>query len=370
MGVGDNVGALAHAKKGVGVKELINAVVGSGIPDYFSNCVQSILELSTHDVVAYYNWVDERDRLGGETVAKRFRSENVTFVFHPNEPSLRTGSLYRSYNNALQLAQGRYRYLSYIQADMQMMFWDERIIEECDSRRTRHTLENGGDLCFYTQIPVMGKREDFYSIWQDVGGTINRSLPGAVDVGIYPVESAVLNHLKFEGSEKEFSHHASKMGFSTSMHPFPFLAAIPFPHTSRDRTKVGHGAVREAREDAILVLSPQFEAKKDFTRGSFHPFFMEDSVWPNGWSALTPYWPSDTNGSSWIRHRLAHSFLTGESFLSVQEGPKYRSFSFRRFRPGYLAVFRALLRFGFREFNLWTLRKGWRPWSSQNYRRP
>ena len=290
-------------------------------------------------------------------MARDFRSERISFFFHPNVARGRTGSLYAANNTSLELADGRYRYISFTQADMQLMFWNQRIIEVCDRLRDRHLDNSGKDLCFYTQIPIRGKRDNFYAIWQTSRGTADRTIPGTVDVGIYPIESELRKHLKFAGTEREFSHHASTVGFSTAMHPFPFLAAIPFPKTLRDRRQTRASSSSQARQEGLLALAPSFKSGLNFDSESFHPMFMEDCVWPSGWSALTPYWPSDTNGTSWIGLRIKHSLRTGQSFLGVQEGGQYRPFPVRRFRPGYPTLLRSLLKFGFREIRLWFMRK-------------
>lgn len=332
------------------VKDLLNVVVGAGIPGYFTNCISSIARLCPHDTLAIYNFVDDRDLQRIELLTSERKHPNLSLIFRPNETIARTGSLYDAYNHAIEYALSDYRYISFIQADMQMMWWDEKIVDHCDAAREKFRGMHGGELCFYTQIPVRGKRVDFYSNWGQSGHRPMRANPGAVDVAIYPVVETFGDGFRFAGSEREFSAKASRRGISTALHPFPFLAPIPFPQTVRTQAHRARAKEIADMPGAILKVLPAAGHQINFERDSFHPLFMEDLVVPDGWSCLTPYWPSDTSGIEWFRVRWQLAKKNHTSIFSSVGAESGRNLRF--FEPGPWQLMRSAIGFFLREVQI------------------
>lgn len=328
------------------MKDLLHVIVGAGVPDYFANCLDSVSRNSSHDVLGYYNWVNDRDLHAASEIARKKKSEHVEILLQRNLEGRRTGSLYDAYNRAIDRALGKYRYISFIQADMQMMWWNDRIIEACDSIVESFQEENAGSLCFFSQIPVQGKREDYYSNWRDKDGELILSQPGAADVAIYALNPIFARGFRFGGSEEDFSALCAKRGVRLCLLPYPFLAPIPFPKTVREGTRPVSKSGEELPE---MVLSPLGKELANFERETFHPLFMEDVVWPNGWRVLTPYWPSDTLGTEWLRIRFRQARERRFSFLKTQSGDKAYPLPLGRFRPGYLAIISSGVRLFLRE---------------------
>ena len=270
------------------MKDLVHVVVGAGSTRYFQNCLQSVTDNSDHDVLAFYNFIDENDRLAVQKVAPKFAGREISFEFQENAPNLRTGSLYQAYSKALDAAFGKYRYVSFTQADMQMMWWDDRIIDRCDQilEETRNRYPH--QFCFYSQIPVRGKRDDYYSIWPGLEDGDTPVRPGLVDVGIYPLERFSPRVFDFVGTERDFSSKARAEGAVVALHPYPFLAPIPFPRTVRDLHVRSVDASEAQKEAPILRLTTDRDAWPNFDLNTFHPLYMENIVWPNGWSSFEP----------------------------------------------------------------------------------
>lgn len=323
-------------------------VVGAGIPSYFSNCLRSISQHSTHDVLAFYNWVDDDDYREVYEIAKQYESTSVRISLQRNVLGRRTGSLYDAYNQGIELALGKYRYASFIQADMQMMWWSDRILSTCDSIINSCQGANSEKFCFFTQIPVQGKREDYYAEWRDNDGGFKRIRKGAVDVGIFTVNSIFNQGLRFEGTENEFSEGCVKHGVNLILHPYPFLAPIPFPLTVRER-QLQRQKRNPRTNNPEMVRSPLAREVINFEKDSFHPLFMEDLVWPNGWKTLTPYWPSDTLGPEWFRIRFRKSRAEGFPLTKTQSGKRTSAMPLGRFRPGFLRLFSSGLQLVLRE---------------------
>lgn len=338
------------------MQDLLNVVVGAGIPGYFENCLASVDRLNQHDTLAIYNYQDKKDATKAKTIASNCDSKKVTFILRQNEQKARTGSLYDAYNEAIDFALFRYRYISFIQADMQMMWWDDQIIARCDEAMSNTNSASGSKLCFYTQLPVRGKRLDYYAIWRDESGASTRLIPGAVDVGLYPLAEIFGDGFRFTGSEREFSDASAQRGVNTILHPFPFLAPIPFPQTIRSRNR---GLARKNLPGVpgqILKIAQDAFDTGDFSQDSFHPFWMEDVVDPDGWDCLTPYWPSDTSGTEWFRIRWLLANETKMPLCSLKVGKQRRGLM-TPFEPGLWPLVRSGARFFMRELGLKVRRR-------------
>ena len=327
------------------MKDLLNVVVGSGSAGQLANCISSVLSLCPSDLVVYYNYQDEQDRRSAQSVLVKSSLQSNQFVLQSNDSQLRTGSLYSAYNQALARAEGRYRYVSFIQADMQMMWWSHRIIEACDEIRSSSNKVAPSSMCFFSQLPVRGKRPDYYSIWRDQSEMSCPSLPGIADVAIFPADVARSEQPFFQGSESEMMEWGRANNFRVGLHPMPFLAPIPFPRTARDMRRTSRQLDRIDKTQPLLVLNaPGMALVQNFAGQSLHPLYMEDLVVPNGWRCLTPYWPSDTNNAEWVRQRIAVVRQSGTSFFSVA-GKTGAGKLLERFpRPGVTAILSALVK--------------------------
>ena len=332
------------------MKDLLNVIVGSGSTPHLENCIDSVLSVCPSDLVVYYNYQDEQDRQAAQTIVAESSLSINQFVLQPNESKHRTGSLYSAYNQALSRAAGRYRYVSLIQADMQMMWWSQRIIDACDEIRSNTKGVAPSSMCFFSQLPVRGKRPDYYSIWGDYSAMSCPSLRGFADVAIFPVDSALSKQPFFRGSESEMMEWGKANNFRVGLHPMPFLAPIPFPKTVRDLHPTGREIKQIDKAQPLLVLNAAgMELVRNFGRQSLHPLYMEDLVVPNGWRCLTPYWPSDTNDTEWMRQRIAAVKQGGTSFFSVA-GIKVNGKFMQLFpRPGITATLTGLVKIASQE---------------------
>lgn len=325
------------------MKDVVNVIVGSGSARYLENCVRSVQRHSPHHLLVYYNFQNSRDKRDAEAVAKSLGLDRETLFLQPNASGVRTGSLYECYNHALQSSRGKNRYMSLVQADMQMMWWGRNIIEACDRVLEALDSYHQGVLSFYTQFPLAGKRPNYYDLWGNVKAGQIRTHPGLGDVGLFSTERAFEAGLWFTGSESSMSESLASRGYLVGLHPFPFLAPIPYPDNVRQRRRGNRYFRNSGSETQILDLTNEGrKLVKSQDISSFHPVFMEDLVSPNGWACLTPYWPSDTKGSRWIRARLNVTRKLGQPLLLLQTGNRLRRWQKVNFSPGLWRVFMSL----------------------------
>ncbi len=273
------------------------------------------------------------------------------FELRENDATARTGSLYKANNSALRRARSGYRFVSFVQADMQVVWWDSAIVSRAEEilRAVRATTPG---IAFYTQLPVLGKHAEPYAHLRRDNAVSAYWGHSHADVCLLPVFDGFNRDFLFEGSERDMMENAVRAGRRLYFHPFPYVAPIPFPRTVRDRSRHARPAVSVAESYPILRVGESFIP--DFSSRELHPFSMESSIRPNGWACGFPYWPSDTESDLWVRRRLEYRRIFGGSLLSVV-GPwsqPTRSL-FRSHRPGSKKVLIALARLGFQRFARW-----------------
>jgi len=316
----------------MGSNRVLHVVVGAGNVNYFSNAIRSIKSHDAGDVFAVYNFIDSEDLAAISRAQQALQGLGVTLHIQENIASGRTGSLYSANNIGLDFARRAYDFVSFLQADMQLMWWDQKIVSS--ARRILETLPKEGRnlVSFYTQLPVAGKRKHVYEgwAWDTTSGAHHTT--GHADVCLIPIFDDYNSEFEFCGDEASMIAKQSSREALMIFHPFPFAAPIPFPVTTRDRSKRENDAV-SISADMVLKKNPNF--LPDFSRATFHPFSMEESVVPNGWSCLTPYWPSDTRDLRWIRTRYLYYKNDLWAFFSVRrEDGKDIKFPVSAFRPG------------------------------------
>jgi hypothetical protein len=331
---------------------VLHAVVGAGNVRYFLNAILSIRDQNAGDVFAAYNFMDSADRDDIEAARKQIEPLVDVFEVRENTSGQRTGSLYEANNAALMRARSAYRFISFVQADMQVVWWDSSIIT-----RAEEILHSGlgvaGDIAFYTQLPVLGKHAEPYAHWGRDNVVAAYWGQGHSDVCLLPVYDGLNRDFVFQGSERDMMKQAVATGRRLYFHPFPYVAAIPFPKTVRDRSRYRGREDFMAESYPILRVWESFSP--DFSSRELHPFSMESSIRPNGWACGFPYWPSDTESDLWVRRRLAYRRIFGGSLFAVV-GPRVQPARslFRSHRPGSKKLLIALARLGFES----ALRRG------------
>lgn len=322
-------------------------VVGAGNVPLFLNSIRSIQRLRAGDIFGAYNYVSEADFFQFQELTRGIQ-DLAKLEVRPNKHWLRTGSLYEANNAALEFALGRYDFISFTQADMQMMWWDEAILER--------TLEIVDDLeckdwvSFYTQIPIIGKHTNPYEQWTRNAKLKVYESVGHVDVCLLPLIRGLNRGFRFEGSENEMSITAVNRGARLILHPFTFLGAIPFPPTVRDGL-VHRLSFQRTKMDPILKVAAGFNP--DFGKPELHPISMEKTVHPNGWTSLYPYWPSDTLSENWLLRRLeAVRACRLPLTAAIDRSGKVVSWPGLRFVPGWRVFLLSFQTLFFRELRI------------------
>jgi len=337
------------------MKDLLHVIVGAGIPAYLENAVRSVLERTTDDVLAIYNRIHGADRIPAYSRLLSKSEPRLEVWERPNVRSDKTGGLYSAYNEALAFASDKYRLISFVQSDMQMMWWSPKILEiGKDELLAGQGSREPNLMCLYTQLPVEGKKRDFYQSWIDIESGYSAAVPGVVDVAMFSVQSLIRSGFNFVGSEKKLSESAALSGWVTKLHPLPFLAAIPFPLSVRSGKLVGNFPNGPNTSPQILKIRDHL-TEESFTKSeSLHPIYMEDCIQPNGWNSLLPYWPSDTQTPRWFEQRVRICGVRAALQIEIFDGisGSCRKAGLSKFAPGRIRLLSAALQVGLREFSL------------------
>lgn len=328
--------------------QALHVVVGAGNVPYFCNAIESILSNQAGDVFAVYNITCPEDSRNLAAATEKLNLGVVKLVIQPNSLSGRTGSLYDANNLGLRYAIGKYRFVSFVQADMQLMWWDDVILDATEDFLAKTSCRGAS---FYTQLPILGKHPDPYQRWKTQSGEIWPSVRGHVDVCLLPIFESFNRGFSFSGSERELSEKRTREDALVFLHPFPFIAPIPFPETIRDSK--ARSPSPEDDTGPFLKLNPKLNL--DFSQ-NLHPISMETSILPSRGSVGFPYWPSDTRGTKWIRRRLSYLQLYGGSiFATVDLYGRKRAISFGGAKPSLLLVLRSLVMLVFEELKRLSL---------------
>ena len=299
------------------MSRFLHVVVGCGIPRYFGNAVESVVAKTSDDVLAVYNYLSRDDWSAAKTSLAEIESDRVFSLFLDNkvQSATKTGSLYEAYNRAVEWAGDAYDYANFLQADMQLMHWSaETVAEVANVFDTANRGANPTVICISTSFDCKGKwTPEYYNenivVDSELQVMVYRGVP-MVDVGVFSLRALKDLDLLFGGSE--VGMQKSLRGIKMPRLTAPTSAFVPWPATVRDGQVESGAVVKRYPDGPLLVIRDGYPAKDGRPNN-----WMEDWVFPNGWSTLAPYWPTDVASSKWFLRRLASIRTVGGRFFST-----------------------------------------------------
>ena len=327
---------------GIVQNRVLHVIVGAGNVVYFINCIRSVNRFEAGEIFAVYNWIGPGDLMAIEAERDEIEGSVSTLVVQKNEQDTRTGSLYKANNLGLECARQGFDYVNFIQADMQMMWWNHNVLARTRAMTNSHRARGFDTISFFTQLPVRGKRENVYDGWSWDESSKTFRTNGFVDVCLIPLFDGLNRELSFLGDERRMSKAFSEQNSALFYHSHPFLAPIPFPANVRDPQTRRIEVVGNSRLD-ILRINPEFSV--DLNASSLHPLAMEEAVFPSGWACTTPYWPSDTTTSTWLRRKYHSLRADPLSLFEVRKANgRLSRWPFQHSSPGPLRTLTSLAR--------------------------
>jgi hypothetical protein len=313
---------------------LLHVIVGHKFPSYFENAINSVLRMTTNDEILVVDNASNESSI--------IRRLQVLANAHPRlRLALRTtndlsrnskvGGLYDAYNEVMAhaLEQG-YDYVHIMQHDMQMLWWDESIME-----RAREIFAEYPE-CVNISMQVPSRTYRLSDLLDYVKPKlILLSRYGLTDTGLYDMAKWRARDMRFSDSETAHALKYLNQGLQVFIHPLPTVAPIPWPAVVRSGKVVG----REVKSRQELLLRPLSPAEITYVKETTDPVWSEDICVPWGWTCLTPYCTSDLRSINYlvplyrdIRHRglraawprLERGGLSaGGSLRRVQRQPRF-----------------------------------------------
>lgn len=325
-------------------KDILHVVVGAGFPRAFANAVRSVLSRTPDDVLAIYNAVDTRDARGFEELELDQFGKRLTVEVRDNAPDhQKIGGLFSAYNYAIAFATGRYRYMSLIQGDMQMIKTTGDRIELLDA-----TFSSTSAKVFFVNTAITaGLLHDgvFDGVWSSENQPSFDLSTALTAVGVLNLELVASENFRFERDEASTAKEMHQRGYvMATVGSLIDLAFNPWPGTVRKGIRRG-ADVPNGHSGEVLKLIRKSGSEKPFQIGRRQ---VSNLVVPSGFRTLYPYWASDLLQPKWISRRREATKRLGIGFFAGIDGngevTSYLMPSRHRRRPGLTYVFWMLLR--------------------------
>jgi hypothetical protein len=342
-------------------KKILHLVVGFGIYDYFVNSINSVLKYDKFSDLLilitgnpkFFGWkssssnscldyqYDEISKV--ENFIKNLKVSNrVTIKRIITDSAGKTGSLYDAYNYALSFAKkDNYKYLNIIQNDMQLLFWNNNLInliEELFEKNINTIQINSG-------FPRKGSHPSFYKsssnnikeIYLDsikMKKNIFYLNNGIGDWGIIDLSRASEANIYFEKNETFMSVQYYKKGFISLYCPVPYIGVLPWPVTAR-KNKIISTPLNLSHSNLLLknVTEDLFNDLVSFDK----KLWQEDWVKTFGWYVLNPCCYTDFKIKEYFVNLINYKKNDHAHFLKYTSFDDEKSFlinfTFNNIRP-------------------------------------
>ena len=297
-------------------KEILHVVVGAGFPQSFSNAVRSVLRHTSDDVLAIYNFVDERDHHELKALELDRFGPRLTLLARQNAPDhQKIGALFSANNLALELASGHYNFISLLQGDMQMVKPTPNRIELLNSVFSSKVAR----VFHVNTVSQTGSLHDgvFDEAWNHARNPSFDFSMGASCVGILKLDLVASEGFRFEQDEASTGEMMRERGYAiANLGVLQDLAYNPWPGTLRKGVRHGFD-VQIGLEESVLHLIQKAPSEEPLQIGNRQ---VRNMAVPSGFRTLYPYWASDLQKTKWIpRRREAVKELGIGFFSSIDE---------------------------------------------------
>jgi len=314
---------------------ILHAVVGYKFPVYFTNAVNSVLQMTADDDVLVVDNASQEPELTRELQLIADKEPRVSLMLRDNNDiprNKKVGGLYDAYNEVIAhaLREG-YDYLNLMQHDSQLLWWDESVLRRAQEIYAEYP--ECVNICMHT-LPRYGLL---------LAGNLEYVKPnlarlrnyGLTDTGLYDLNRWREHDMRFLEHEKAHAKKYLDEGLSVFFHPLPVVGFIPWPAVVRGGRVKG----RELRSPYRFLLKPLTADQITQVKEATEPIPLEDLAVPWGWASLTPYWLTDVRAIDYwvfayrdIRSRGLRAALprwerrglsAGETLRQAQRRPRF-----------------------------------------------
>jgi hypothetical protein len=291
-------------------KKIIHLVTGFGIYKYFINAINSIILNDKHSdilVISTGDLLSHNKKINPiisevKSYVNNLNIKNKIFYFShhnlqniKNVKKIKTGLLYSSYNFALEFSKNKYKYINILQNDMQLLFWNKKIINLIDQLFSI----NDKIIQISGAFPKKGSQCNFYEI--DKSLIENYYIPslkknknillfanyGILDTGVIHLERALNNKLIWKIDETYMSQNFKKKGFKVLHSPIPFTSFLPWPSCAVRGAIIPPPTIINSKQNDLLLKNTKkdmFNKLNNYNR----ELWQEEWVKPYKWYSLEP----------------------------------------------------------------------------------
>lgn len=320
---------------------MLHVVVGHGLPRYFLNAVRSVLAAAPSDAVLVVDNATRSPQLDAQLHALQALDGRLEVVHRSDNDvkvNAKVGSLYAAYALALERARsGGFDLLHLVQSDMQVLFWDEELLEQSLALYEAHPR----CVNIHTRLLSRDALLDGSLLPSSTPGVFRLARYGLTDTGLFHLERWRRFGLSFASSEQAHAVRYLEEGFEVLCHPRASDAPIPWPAFVRGGRQHGH----EVRTDKPFLLRPLPLPPSAPAGAGSRQLWLEDACVPWGWACLTPMWTTGIESIDYwvLRYRAARrdglrSALPRIEHRGVGRGDYVRVVLQHRFRPSLLRL--------------------------------
>lgn len=314
-----------------GAPRVLHAIVGHKLPTYFINVIKSVRQSAPNDDLLVVDNASDLPAVDRYLSDMGDQDPRVKVIRrHRNDLSRngKVGGLYDAYAEIVAHAlESGYDLLHLVQGDMQMLWWDDAIVE----RALQLYAEFPTCINIVTAAMLQDRRlSDDVAVVE--GPLLELPRYGLTDTGLYHLGRWQEYGIRFHDSEQQHAEVYRRQGHRVLCHPWPAVAPVPWPAVIRKGRRKG----REVRPPHAQLLRPLTVEETRRVREADAPVWLEDVSVPWGWTCLTPmaetrlesieYWVfryRDFRSRGWsARPRWARAGIEpGRSLWAVQRRP-------------------------------------------------
>jgi len=316
------------------MSKVVHGIVGWNIPEYTCNAIDSVItnRIKTEPLYVYITGGGR-----GEFELLRDRWSNISLVFfeyieHDTDLVSKTGALYKGYTALFSVARNSgYEFINLMQTDMQLMWWDEEIVN--------HYLSLLGEfkkgIVVITDFPRKGSSPGMYK-WESEGNFVSSKdqkifyFAGHGDWGFFSINRFFEEGLVWANDETYVQRISASIGLLSLLSRVPSVAPIPWPAVIR-KGKI-YGVTARGNERFLLNTIPNALA---FLKSSQnHEIWYEDIIRTWGWWSFEPAWATCFTLAYFRRLRITLRMHGVESIRWTRFGFADRRLPpFSNFRP-------------------------------------
>ncbi len=286
--------------------DLLHVVVGHGLPGLYLNTLESFRAILPDAPLLVVDNASPQGSLRERLREIASGDPAMELVLRERNESAngKVGGLYEAYRLAFDRAfQVGARYVHLMQADMQLLWWDDDVMKRAEDLWGRHRS------CVNIMTVALSKDRWLTGDLRtdpSTGDTLLASY-GLTDTGLYHLGRFKDFGACFESTEDEHAQRAREAGLEAAVFAWPTEVQVPWPAVVRHGKQRG----REIRTTKPLLCKPLSTGQVASLKAATRPINMEDICVPWGWSCLSPMWNTDLDNVYYLALRRRDLAVNG-----------------------------------------------------------